>query len=133
MLLVLILLNLAVANEELARTIRGFDPNAFKTFIQLGKILGDFGVENLEKNVKNTIGLIYRNIFIFYYLLISIILLNFIYFSMMVFFKMTKKSFKYPIKNRSCDVNSEFEYVTNDREYFPAKISELTLTPETYV
>ena len=117
--------------EELERDTRGLDSQGFKALLEIGHLINNFGIENIEDQVQGFVTVIGKNVVIFYFLLFSSFLAHFITFIFTFIALKTKKrnSSQMPIP----DDASDFAYDTNDREYFPAKISEITLTPETYV
>ena len=66
--------------EELERDTRGLDSQGFKALIELGKMINNFGVENLENNFHAFLNIISRNILIIYSLLLTAIVANLVTF-----------------------------------------------------
>ena len=120
--------------EELERDTRGLDSQGFKALIDIGRLISNFGVENIEGQVNGFVALVGKNVAIFYFLLFASFIAHFVTFFFTIFVMRNKKiraSARMPIPVP--DDASDFAYDTNEREYFPAKISDITLTPETYV
>ena len=130
---ILLFLTFSVA-EELERDTRGLDSQGFKALIDIGRLISNFGVENIEGQVNGFVALVGKNVVIFYFLLFDSFIAHFVTFFFTIFAMRNKKirnSARMPIPVP--DDASDFAYDTNEREYFPAKISDITLTPETYV
>ena len=120
--------------EELERDTRGLDSQGFKALIDIGRLISNFGVENIEGQVNGFVALVGKNVVIFYFLIFASFIAHFVTFFFTIFVMRNKKiwnSTRMPIPVP--DDASDFAYDTNEREYFPAKISDITLTPETYV
>ena len=120
--------------EELERDTRGLDSQGFKALIDIGRLISNFGVENIEGQVNGFVALVGKNVVIFYFLIFASFIAHFVTFFFTIFVMRNKKirdSVRMPIPVP--DDASDFAYDTNEREYFPAKISDITLTPETYV
>ena len=129
---VLFLIKLISCEETLERESRGIDSKGFATLIEIGRLVANFGVDNLEHNVKDFFQFISKNIFIFYYLILGTIVIHMVSFVMILFAVRVKDPKKEPtlrydpevyadITSQSsfCTVNLE----TNDRQYWPAKES----------
>ena len=117
--------------EELERDTRGLESQGFKALIEIGHLISNFGVDNIENNVHGFVTLVGKNLVIFYFLLLASFMAHLVTF----FFTLTamRKKIRSSIQMPVSDDASDFAYETNEHEYFPAKISAVTLTPETYV
>ena len=114
----LILLFLTICQgEEIDRSPRGLDSQGFRALIDIGKFISKFGVENFENDLKGAFKLIAHNIFIFYFLLISVITSQLLTFTLTLFAirgKKTKETMKYVVGDEE-----DISYDTNDRTYWP--------------
>ena len=106
--------------EEIERSPRGLDSQGFRALIDIGKFITKFGVENFENDLKGAFKLISHNIFIFYFLLISVITSQLLTFTLTLFAIRGKKSkaMKYIVRNEE-----DISYDTNDRTYWPHETS----------
>ena len=129
----LFLINL-ISGETLERESRGIDSKGFATLIEIGRLVANFGVDNLEDNVKRFFGFISKNIFIFYYLILGTIVIHMITFTLILFAVRVKDTKKEPtslmyspnIYDSISDINSQSSHCTvqldtNDRDYWPAR------------
>ena len=107
--------------EEIDRSTRGLDTQGFRALIDIGKFISKFGVENFENDLKGAFKLISQNIFIFYFLLISVITSQLLTFTLTLFAirgKKPKETMKYIVRDEE-----DISYDTNDRTYWPHEIS----------
>ena len=129
----LFLINL-ISGETLERESRGIDSKGFATLIEIGRLVANFGVDNLEDNVKRFFGFISKNIFIFYYLILGTIVIHVITFTLILFAVRVKDTKTEPqslmyspkIYDSISEINSQSSHCTvnldtNDRDYWPAK------------
>ena len=112
-------------DESLDREARGIDSKGFATLIEIGRLVANFGVENLEENVKEFLDFISNNIFVFYYLIIGAIVTQMITFALvLVAIRSKEKELKTETYNLKSYPSSSI-YTTNDREYWPARESQV--------
>ena len=111
----LILLQIITA-EELDRDTRALNSQGFKALIELGKIINEFGIENIENYIQGFLNLISRNLLTVYVLIFGVILAHFLTF-FLTLIALKPKKLKYNL--RSQEVKTENEE-TNDRQYWPA-------------
>ena len=69
-------------SEELERVTRGLDSQGFKALIEVGKLINNFGVENIENNVQQIVSFLIKNYQIIFYILIFIVASNILVFAM---------------------------------------------------
>ena len=103
--------------DEIDRSPRGLDSQGFRALIDIGKFISKFGVENFENDLKGAFKLISHNIFIFYFLLISVITSQLLTFTLTLFAirgKKPKETMKYIVRDEE-----DISYDTNDRTYWP--------------
>ena len=112
----LLFLNLALC-EEIERSPRGLDSQAFRALLNIGNFISKFGVENFEEDLKGAFNLISHNIFIFYFLLIAAISSQFLTFALTIFAIRGKKK-RAPSLHSDISVHPDIPYDTNDREYW---------------
>ena len=130
---VLFLIKLISCEETLERESRGIDSKGFATLIEIGRLIANFGVDNLEHNVKDFFQFISKNIFIFYYLILGTIVIHMVSFGMILFAVRVKDPKKEPTLTSDpklyADITSQSSFCTmcnletNDREYWPARES----------
>ena len=121
----LICLKLISCDESLDRESRGIDSKGFATLIEIGRLVANFGVENLEENAKEFLDFISNNIVVFYYLLIGAIVTHMITFALIL---VAVRSNENELKTETYNLKSypsSSVYTTNDREYWPARESEV--------
>ena len=119
----LFLLGFITCDESLDRESRGIDSKGFATLIEIGRLIANFGVENLEDNFKEILTFISNNIFVFYYLIVGTIVTHMITFALILVAIRAKEK---QLKTETYHLNnypSSSVYETNDREYWPAKES----------
>ena len=120
--------------EELERDTRGLDSQSFKALLEIGRLISNFGVDNIEGQVHGFVGVVGKNVIVFYFLLFASLMAHFVTWSFTIIAIRNKKiqnSIQMPIPVP--DNVTGFSYDTNEREYFPPKISDITFTPVTYV
>ena len=78
--------------DEIDRSPRGLDSQGLRALIDIGKFISEFGVENFEHDLKGAFKLISRNIFIFYFLLITVITSQLLTFTLTLFTIRAKKA-----------------------------------------
>ena len=106
-----------ISCQELDRDVRGLDSTAFKSMLEIGRLIKNLGSENIAKNFQGTYNYIVDNVTIFYFLILGIIVVQFLTFVLTLFaLKDAEKRFTTPAAS-VCDC----EFVTNDREYWPAR------------
>lgn len=103
--------------EELERDTRGLESQGFKALIELGKMINNFGVENLESNFHSFFDIISRNILIIYSLLLTAIIANVVTFFLTLILLKPKK-LRYNLRNE--ESNRQENLDTNDRQYWPS-------------
>ena len=131
---VLFLIKLISCEQTLERESRGIDSKGFSILIEIGRLIANFGVDNLEHNVKDSFQFISKNIFIFYYLILGTIVIHMVSFGMILFAVRVKDPKKEPSPTLTydpklyADITSQSSFCTvnletNDRQYWPAKES----------
>ena len=111
--------------ENLDREARGIDSKGFATLIEIGRLIANFGVENLEDNLKEILTFISNNIFVFYYLIIGTIVTHMITFLLILVAIRTKEKHLETETYHLNKYSSSSVYTTNDREYWPARESQV--------
>ena len=111
-----LLINLSFG-EEIERSPRGLDSQAFRALLDVGNFISKFGVENFEKDLKGTFSLISHNIFVFYFLLIAAITSQLLTFALTIFAIRARKR-RAPSVYPDISLHSDIPYDTNDREYW---------------
>ena len=121
-------IKLISCEETLERESRGIDSKGFATLIEIGRIIANFGVDNLQENVNNFFGFISKNIFVFYYLILGTILIHMITFTLILCAVSGKETTKETLNNQpsfsrhnSFDSHCTINLDTSDRDYWPAK------------
>lgn len=113
--------------EELERDTRGLDSQGFKALIEIGRLINNIGVDNIESHIQGFVALVAKNIVIFYFLIFSAFLAHFVTF-FFIMIAVRSRSLKYNL--RTAEVETE-NLETNDFEYWPA--TPVTLNSETYI
>lgn len=111
--------------EELDRETRGLDSQGFAGLIKIGKLISNFGVENLEANFNQIWHLISKNVEIFYYMLIGLAFINALIFlmiclSMHIFqikIKTAQNNFQHSIQHEN---THQLETTDSSLDYLPA-------------
>ena len=103
--------------QELDRDTRALNSQGFKALIELGKIVNEFGIDNIETYVRGFLHIISRNLLTLYALIFGVIITHFITF-FLTLFALKPKKIKYNLRSKTpaTPANSE----TNDRDYWPA-------------
>ena len=120
-------IKLISCEETLERESRGIDSKGFATLIEIGRIIANFGVDNLQENVNNFFGFISKNIFVFYYLILGTILIHMITFTLILCAVSGKETKETPknkptfSRHNSFDSHGSVNLDMSDLDYWPAK------------
>ena len=121
--------------EELERESRGLDSQGFKALIELGKLINNFGIENIEDKFHGVFSLISKNVVIFYFLIFACFLAHLVTFLVILFAVRSKPETIYNL--RETNANSDFtlyrNFDTNDRDYWPTPATPANSLSDTYV
>ena len=127
--------------EELERETRNLDSQGFKALLELGKLISNFGIDNLEQNVTGFINHVSKNLIVFYFLLFATFLAHFVTFFCIIITVRSRPTKTYNLRTTS--TTSDFEeftlntrnlnFNTNDREYWPAPPTPPNSPCETYI
>ena len=105
--------------QELERDSRGLESAAFKAVLEIGRLISNIGGENPEENLKGIFDYIMKNITVFYFLILSLILLQFTSFLLTVYvFKHAEKRFQRKrFLNRIQLNNCDCELTTSNHDF----------------
>lgn len=114
-----ILLFSVIFGEELDRQSRTLDSQGFKALIEIGKLINNFGIDNIESHVNGFLGFISKNLVIFYFLIFASFLAHFVTFFLTLIAVKSKPTQSYNLR-RAEKMSSLENMDTNEREYWPA-------------